>query len=71
MFSGISAALFLPPGRRHNLVPYLAAKGGILALTRALAREVGDWGIRVSPVAPDSDFMTGQTVCVDGGWVAH
>jgi 3-oxoacyl-[acyl-carrier protein] reductase len=116
VFTGVSAALFLEAAVRHNLVPYLAGKGAVLGLTRALAREVGDWGIRVNAVAPgytvtervkqsllaevppalldrqvlrrggepddpagavaflaspDSDFMTGQTICVDGGWVAH
>jgi 3-oxoacyl-[acyl-carrier protein] reductase len=116
VFSGVSAALFLEGLNRHNLVPYLAGKGAVLGLTRALAHEVGAWGIRVNAVAPgytvtervkrtllaevppalldrqvlrrggtpndpagavaflaspDSDFMTGQTICVDGGWVAH
>ena len=31
---------------------YAATKGGIDALTRALARELGSWGIRVNSVAP-------------------
>jgi NAD(P)-dependent dehydrogenase (short-subunit alcohol dehydrogenase family) len=93
---------------------YVASKGAIVALTRAVARECGDDGIRcnclapgltlsenvrnnpdwasaiaaaniasrclkreetpedllgtlVYLVAPDSDFMTGQTMVVDGG----
>ena len=33
-------------------VPYAAAKGGILALTRRLALEVGPWGINVNAIAP-------------------
>lgn len=97
---------------------YVTSKGGVIALTRALAREVGEDGICVNAIAPgftlsegvlekghtdeekrralasdrcfkrdefpedltgtivflasdDSDFMTGQTVLVDGGSAMH
>lgn len=95
---------------------YVASKGGVIALTRAMAREVGDDNICVNAIAPgftvsealqgstaysedrlkmlanmrcfkrngvsedltgtivflasdDSDFVTGQTIVVDGGAV--
>jgi NAD(P)-dependent dehydrogenase (short-subunit alcohol dehydrogenase family) len=101
-----------------NFIHYVSSKGGIVAFTRALAREVGDDGICVNAIAPgytlseaiankpiiseesvrtivssrcfkrdelpedltgtivflasdDSDFITGQTIVVDGGSVLH
>ena len=100
------------------MLHYVSSKGAVIALTRAVAREVGPSGIRVNCVAPgltlsegvksgagasealmqatvqsrclprdqmpedltgivgfllspESDFMTGQTVVVDGGSVMH
>jgi 3-oxoacyl-[acyl-carrier protein] reductase len=98
-----------------TLVPYISSKGGVIGLTRAMARELGPSGIRVNAIAPgftltqtnldqggdireraeairraqclnqrntvaddlagpafflaspDSDWMTGQTLLVDGG----
>jgi pyridoxal 4-dehydrogenase len=35
-----------------NLAHYVASKGGVLAFTRALAREIGKYGITVNAVAP-------------------
>ena len=97
---------------------YVASKGGVIGLTRALAREVGDDRICVNAIAPgytvtevmaeasihdeafinavvgsrsfkrhehpedilgtvvflasdESDFITGQTIVVDGGSIMH
>jgi NAD(P)-dependent dehydrogenase (short-subunit alcohol dehydrogenase family) len=97
------------------MLHYVTTKGGIMAMTRALSRELGEHGIRVNTLAPgftlsdsvltenpghvatardravaqralkrdeqpqdllgalvflasaDSDFVTGQTIMVDGG----
>ncbi len=100
------------------MLHYVSSKGAVDAMTRALAREVGDDGIRVNSIAPgftmserieaqrealrlnvdmslkgraikrdelpedivgtmvflasaDSDFITGQTIVIDGGLVMH
>ncbi len=93
-----------------NYIHYVASKGAVISMTRAMARELGDFGICVNTVAPgftltegrqvdpayeqkrneirgfkrsqveadvvgtvlflassESDFMTGQLLCVDGG----
>jgi 3-oxoacyl-[acyl-carrier protein] reductase len=39
-------------GEPSGIVPYIAAKGGVEALTRALARECGPYSITVNAVAP-------------------
>ena len=104
-----------------NYVHYVASKGGVIGLTRAMARELGDYNINVNCIAPGatvsedpndkaayeqrvkkltqqmipklclkrvqypedlvgtviflassgSDFITGQTIVVDGGDVMH
>ena len=101
-----------------HLLHYVSSKGAVVAMTRCLARELGDKKINVNAIAPgltmsdgvlgqpdytpeyiknnmngralkrkqvpddlvgamvflcssDSDFMTGQTMAVDGGNVMH
>ncbi len=99
-----------------DMSPYVATKGAIVAMTRALATELGEYEIRVNAIAPgafptaaeraqhpdleayeavilgsqalkrrgsfeevaaaiaflagpESTFITGQTLNVDGGWI--
>jgi 3-oxoacyl-[acyl-carrier protein] reductase len=97
-----------------NYIHYVTSKGGMIAMTRAMARELGEWNICVNAVSPgftvtegrpvdpayddlrnqqrsikrtqveadvvgtvlflaspDSDFMTGQLLNVDGGGHFH
>ena len=43
-----------------NLAHYVASKGGVWAFTRALARELGQYGITVNSVAPGTDRDRGR-----------
>jgi len=98
----------------HGFIHYVASKGGVIGLTRALAIELGPHNININAVAPgftdteasrhladvtkydvsktplrrleqpndllgavlflasdESDFITGQTILVDGGRAMH
>lgn len=100
----------------QDFLHYVTSKGAVIAFTRQLAREVGDYGINVNAITPgltesegaatvytperfdtaasgrcikrrerpedlvgtvvflasdDSDFITGQTINVDGGYAFH
>jgi 3-oxoacyl-[acyl-carrier protein] reductase len=99
-----------------NMPHYTTAKGGVVALTRVMARQLGEWGINVNCMtpgstmseeditadvlvrregsidkrafkrverpadivgtavflaSPDSDFITGQLLVVEGGGILH
>lgn len=37
---------------RENYLHYVASKGAVISMTRSMARELGDFGIRVNAIAP-------------------
>jgi NAD(P)-dependent dehydrogenase (short-subunit alcohol dehydrogenase family) len=48
----VNVASIVWHGRWIDMSPYVAAKGAVVAMTRALARELGPENIRVNAVAP-------------------
>jgi 3-oxoacyl-[acyl-carrier protein] reductase len=50
--ASVAARKGIPPGALGSSGPYAVAKGGIMALTRQLALELGPFGVRVNCVAP-------------------
>jgi NAD(P)-dependent dehydrogenase (short-subunit alcohol dehydrogenase family) len=57
----VNVASIVWHGWWDNMAPYVASKGYVVALTRALARELGPYDIRVNGVAPGA-FPTAAEV---------
>jgi NAD(P)-dependent dehydrogenase (short-subunit alcohol dehydrogenase family) len=54
------------PGLGH----YVSSKGGLVALTRTMARELGEAGIRVNAIAPGYVPTEGAEILAPGGYDA-
>ena len=48
-------------GEWEGYVPYVASKGAMFGLTRALARELGPYGIRVNAISPGAVVSEAET----------
>ncbi len=48
-----------------KILPYVSSKGGMVGLTRALAREVGPLNVRVNTVSPGAFPTGGETIHPD------
>ena len=58
-----------------NLAHYVAAKGGVVGLTRALAREMGAHHVRVNCITPGAVLVEAEKAVVTGeqitAWIAQ
>ena len=59
--ASITFYLGIPPG----LTAYIASKGGVIGLTRALARELGPAGVTVNAIAPGAFPTRAEDIVAD------